>query len=146
MDKKSTRKDWGSKRDCDLSQNRQMVLTLKALLGTSRGLRQDLTEFASTLSEKRSQRLETLQPPFVVPKFNIQTLAGIEIGRSRKKRAGQSRNWPKSIARQLFPTGCCKPRFPQMRSHYGSSHFCSRLKVHCSHVSRVFVCVCFASS
>ena len=45
-------------------------------------------------------------PPFVVPKFNIQKLsklAEVEIGRSRngrtrKKKAGRSPNWPKSIA------------------------------------------------
>ena len=48
--RRSTRKDWGHGRtgaqnmNCDQSENRQMVLTLKALLGTSRGLRQDLTE------------------------------------------------------------------------------------------------------
>ena len=36
--------------NCDLSEHRQMVLTPKALLGTSRRLRQDLTKWASTLS------------------------------------------------------------------------------------------------
>ena len=46
--------------NCDQLENRQMVLTLEALFGTKR-LRQDLKEWASTLSGKRSQRPETLQ-------------------------------------------------------------------------------------